>query len=168
MFCDECGKNVATTHYTKIINGKKSEIHLCESCAKNLSEYNFESPFSVHQLLTGLLDNITDGTKKLDYINNLRCKSCGMAYMTFKQSSKFGCDECYISFKKQLYPLFKRIHGSDAHTGKIPKNAGSEFKFKREIEKLKAQLNITVENEEYEKAVILRDKIREIEKELNS
>ena len=30
MKCQKCNKNEATTHYTQIINGKKTEYYLCE------------------------------------------------------------------------------------------------------------------------------------------
>ena len=34
MLCNECEKNNATVHITKILNGVKTESHLCEECAK--------------------------------------------------------------------------------------------------------------------------------------
>ena len=33
MLCDNCGKNVATTHIRSVVNGKKTEKHLCAECA---------------------------------------------------------------------------------------------------------------------------------------
>lgn len=34
MLCQECRKRPATLHYTKIINGQKTELHLCQECAE--------------------------------------------------------------------------------------------------------------------------------------
>lgn len=167
MFCDECGENPATTHYTKIVNGKKNEFHLCESCAKQHKEFGFDSPFSIHQLLAGLLDNITDGNKKKENIEEFKCNLCGTTYLKFKQSGKFGCNNCYESFRQQLYPLFKRIHGHENHIGKIPKKTGGEIKLKREIDTLKLKLSIAVEKEEFEIAVKFRDKIKELQRDIN-
>ena len=167
MNCDECGKNPASTHFTKIVNGKKEEIHLCESCSKNNKEFGFDSPFSIHQLLAGLLDNISEGTKKLDNVNELKCNTCGTAYSKFKQSGKFGCSNCYDSFMKQLSPLLKRIHGHETHVGKIPKKTGGLIKTKREIIKIKSELNLAVEKEEFERAAELRDKIKDLQKKIN-
>lgn len=30
MMCQECGQRPATLHFTKIVNGDKTEFHLCE------------------------------------------------------------------------------------------------------------------------------------------
>lgn len=34
MFCEHCHGRVANVHLVRIINGKKSELHLCNECAK--------------------------------------------------------------------------------------------------------------------------------------
>ncbi len=41
MICDNCKKNEATVHITKIINGVKQEHSLCDVCASELNEMNF-------------------------------------------------------------------------------------------------------------------------------
>ncbi len=48
MLCPECGKRPATIHYTKIVNGEKSEFHLCEVCAQEKGEHmpGFDNGFS--------------------------------------------------------------------------------------------------------------------------
>ena len=58
MFCQECGKKPATLHFTKIVNGEKTEFHICESCAREKGEFIPGTPnsFSIHHLLSGLLD----------------------------------------------------------------------------------------------------------------
>ena len=32
MLCEKCGINTATFHYTEVVNGIKSEHHLCKQC----------------------------------------------------------------------------------------------------------------------------------------
>lgn len=34
MLCEKCGRNNASVHITKNINGRVTELHLCEECAK--------------------------------------------------------------------------------------------------------------------------------------
>ena len=34
MLCDKCGKNTATTHIKRIINGVVTESNLCSECAE--------------------------------------------------------------------------------------------------------------------------------------
>ena len=33
MLCEKCNKNQATFHYAEVINGVRSEHHLCSECA---------------------------------------------------------------------------------------------------------------------------------------
>ena len=58
MLCQECGKKPATLHFTKIVNGEKTEFHICESCARERGEGipGTSNGFSIHSLLSGLLD----------------------------------------------------------------------------------------------------------------
>lgn len=168
MLCEECGKNKSVVHMTKIINGKVNKIHLCEECAKKHKGLDFDSPFSIHNFFAGLLDNTYEGTIKMNNLENNRCEKCGMTYGKFRQTGRLGCSSCYESFKDKLDPLFKRIHGHNTHVGKVPKLAGGIIKRKKEIEDLRGQLNTAVRSEEFERAVELRDKIRDLEKEIGN
>ncbi|KHO61949.1 hypothetical protein THYS13_24220 [Thermoanaerobacter sp. YS13] len=169
MMCDKCKIRPATVHYTKIVNGVKTEMHLCDQCAAEEGILNAEvfstfTPFSVQNLLSGLMDflpGIDEFTKK-----PLKCSHCGMTYEDFKKIGRLGCSFCYDAFAEELNPLMRRIHGSTEHRGKIPKKAGGKMRVKREIEELKLQLEKAIKEEAYEKAAELRDKIRELEKEL--
>ena len=33
MLCEICGENEATFHYSEVVNGNKTEHHLCSECA---------------------------------------------------------------------------------------------------------------------------------------
>jgi len=163
MLCQSCNKNQATVHYTKIINGQVSELHLCEECARANSE--FDNNFSFHKLLTGLIDTLQSeplNTEGQDII----CPFCKTSYSKFKQTGKFGCPECYDSFKAKLIPLFKGIHGHTEHIGKVPEKGNKSIVKKREITKLRQELEELVNIEAFEKAAIVRDKINALEKEL--
>lgn len=166
MLCQNCNDREATVHVTKIINNQKQEFHLCEQCARENDDINFDTTFTINNFLTGLLDSIHSSPFKVDYIKTTTCSKCGMNYGKFKELGRLGCSECYKTFNEKLMPLVKRIHGSENHTGKIPKKAGSRIKLKREIMSLKKQLQRAVEREEFEKAAKLRDQIKELEKDL--
>jgi protein arginine kinase activator len=167
MLCQECGKNMATVHVTKIINGTKTEFHLCETCAKEKSEVdlNFEGKFSLQQFLTGFMNmgHLQESPAPSTY-QKLQCPQCGLTYTQFSQIGRFGCGRCYHTFANYLRPLFRRIHGNDKHVGKIPKRAGKYFSLQREIERLRQELQACVQREEFEKAAQLRDSIRQLEK----
>ena len=33
MLCEICGENEATFHFSEVVNGNKTEHHLCSECA---------------------------------------------------------------------------------------------------------------------------------------
>ena len=94
------------------------------------------------------------------------CPNCGMTYRDFAHTGKIGCSVCYDTFRAQLAPLLKRIHGSSTHSGKIPRRSGGVLVVRHEIALLKEQLAEAVQGEAYEKAAEYRDKIRALEKKI--
>lgn len=170
MFCQECGKRPATLHFTKIVNGDKTEFHICETCAREKGEGIPGTPnsFSIHSLLSGLLDFNSSGTAAQSQISpqSVRCEECGLTYAQFSKIGRFGCSNCYNAFAERLDPLLKRVHSSTTHSGKIPKRSGGQIQCKREIERLRRELQTYIEQEEFESAATLRDRIRELERKL--
>ncbi|CAM3090120.1 UvrB/UvrC motif-containing protein [Paenibacillus sediminis] len=171
MLCQECEKRPATLHFTKIINGVKTEFHLCETCAREKGDIipGTAGGFSIHNLLSGLLDfdPTNKGPNSAKAAPMIRCEECGMTYAQFSKIGRFGCSSCYKYFNGKLDPLLKRVHGNTVHVGKIPKRAGGHIKVKRRIDDLKQELQYSIIQEEFEKAAQLRDQIRELEKEIS-
>lgn len=163
MICEKCKQNKATVHLTKILNNKKMEMHLCEDCARKGNDTIFENPFTINNFLTGLLDSVQASPLKVDYIKATTCSKCGMTYGKYKQLGRLGCANCYGVFRDKLTPLIKNVHRSTEHTGKIPEKAGERIKIVREIANLKHEIQQVLANEEYEKAAILRDRIKKLE-----
>lgn len=169
MLCQDCGKRPATLHFTKIVNGEKSEFHFCEACARERGEMipGTANGFSIHSLLSGLLDFEPPGGGAGTAAHPLRCETCGLTYSQFSKVGRFGCSDCYRYFGDRLDPLFRRVHGTATHAGKIPKRRGGQLRVKRDIDQLKRQLQMLVEREEFERAAQLRDRIRELEKKMS-
>jgi len=167
MLCDDCKKRTACMHITKIINNQKTEKSLCAECAKAAGEISlsFDTQFYVHDFLKGMFNHglFTDAQVVKEQDN---CPECGMTYSDFNRKGKVGCSACYVTFGEQFDTLLKRIHGASCHTGKIPKRSGGTVKVRQQIKKMRQQLEQYVLNEEYEKAVVLRDEIRRLEKEI--
>ncbi|MEA3328678.1 MAG: UvrB/UvrC motif-containing protein [Candidatus Omnitrophota bacterium] len=161
MLCDICGKKEASVHITEIIDNKMTELHLCEECAHK-KEASIEHPFSLADLLGGLtdLDAILEPTK----VAQKKCPGCGLGYSDFKKMGRFGCSQCYQTFKEALEPLLKRIHGSNHHLGKFPVKRVKKAKAQLELDNLRAELQKAIQLEEYEEAIKLRDQIRDLEK----
>ncbi|RCX14033.1 protein arginine kinase activator [Fontibacillus phaseoli] len=171
MQCQECGKRPATLHFTKIVNGEKTEFHICEACAREKGEMipGTTGGFSIHNLLSGLMDfhpGVQGQSANSKQPENLRCEECGLTYSQFSKIGRFGCSSCYKYFNDRLDPLFKRVHGNTVHVGKVPKRAGSHIQIKRKLDDLRREMQYRILQEEFEEAAELRDQIRELEKNI--
>lgn len=163
MLCDICGKNEATVHLTEIVNNEFTTLHLCEKCAREKAA-EMEEHFGLAELLGGLADF---GIQlEADEMTRLKCPNCGFTYMDFKKIGRLGCGDCYETFRKNLAPMLKRLHGSDQHFGKAPTKAQKVVRLRDDLQELKARLQRAVEREEFEEAAKLRDQIKELEKRI--
>ena len=166
--CDDCHQNEACIHITQISPEGKMDKNLCEACAARYQSFmppTDTRTFTVNDFLKGLFRQPQE-QKEEKTDGGLVCPNCGMTYQDFAHTGKIGCSVCYDTFRAQLAPLLKRIHGSSAHSGKIPKRAGGALVTRHEVEVLKEALATAVQREEYEKAAEYRDKIRALEKQL--
>lgn len=165
MICDDCQKRPACVHITKVNNNHKVEKHLCEYCAQKAGEFNFtaDAGLSVQDLLKGMFSQgFVENQQKTISV----CSNCGMSYSDFSHNGKIGCSVCYSTFADRLERMLRRIHGANAHTGKVPHRIGGDLAAKQKLKKMKRQLEAYIANEEYENAAKLRDEIRVLEKQL--
>lgn len=169
MLCEKCNENPATYHIVKVINGNKTEINLCENCAKEHEgmsfggEFDMAAPFSFQNLLSGLMDYINQSSQSAP-VTDVSCNNCGLSYSEFKQKGLLGCSECYKTFGNMISPVVKRVQGNTEHIGKVPSKANKDMIEKKRILKLKEELQNAILAEEYEKAAIIRDEIKSLQK----
>lgn len=104
--------------------------------------------------------NITqEDNKKVDIV----CSVCNTSFEDYKKEGKLGCSKCYQAFEKELKPIIESIYGFSEHIGKYPKNQFKDMEAIKTVERLKEQLIIAIQEEEYEKAAELRDEILKLE-----
>ena len=170
MQCDICGKKKATVHLTEIVDEQMSEMHLCEECARQKSA-QMEQQFGLADLLAGLSQAAPTSKESKD--GALKCAECGLNYEDFRKFGRLGCQQCYTSFKEHLSGLLRKIHGSSRHLGKVPITVKAHTPTavstpaallpSNNLEDLKKQLHNAITAEDFEKAALLRDKIRGLE-----
>ncbi|MUV38055.1 Protein-arginine kinase activator protein [Lentibacillus sp. JNUCC-1] len=172
MQCEECQKRPATLHLKQVINGETTERHVCEQCAKEKGYMGYpEEGYSLHHLLSGLfnfdsypVNSKKQGAQPFQPIQTLQCEKCGMTFSQFKQTGKFGCAKCYETFNDRLDSIFRRVHsGNTQHHGKIPKRRGGDLHTKKQLDAYKSELKSLIEQEAFEDAALVRDKIKELE-----
>jgi len=160
LLCDYCGKREATVHYTEVVGGKVTDLHLCADCAdkKGLVKPVSKSKFSVADFLAGPAEGLDED--ELEKESQVRCRSCGLSYAEFRRLGKLGCGGCYSSFARKLDPLLRRIHGSTRHSGKIVHKSGARAELRRELVELQRRLEAAIRDEKFEDAASLRDKMK--------
>ncbi len=178
MLCENCGKNYANVIYTQIINGVKKEISVCEQCSKKLGidHLNFDMPIDFASFLSDFFGEYEDTNifPIMQKVEQLQCPNCETTFEEFINNGKFGCTECYETFKSRLDPLLQNIHGANRHVGrlgkikesnKINKDNTNDNNTKEEdkVEELKKELKIAIKEERYEEAAKIRDEIKKLE-----
>lgn len=174
MICENCKQRPATVTITMTQDNEQIIKHYCEVCSgKNDFMANGQEPKSksIEELFSSWFGiptwSVGSPESKQSQEDELKCTSCGMTFKQFLHEGKFNCPTCYESFHEQLPSVFKRLHnGATEHTGKIPSGLKNGYQIKKEIENLRQQMKISVENEDFEEAATLRDQIRALEASL--
>ncbi|MFU0800044.1 MAG: UvrB/UvrC motif-containing protein [Xylanivirga thermophila] len=167
MLCQDCNKRPATVHLTKVINNQRTDLYLCQECARKRGDISVFTPFSINDLLASFLD-MGNSSASLGKEDMQKCNTCGMNYAQFKKTSRLGCEDCYKQFQTDLDPILKRMQAGVEHNGKVPKRAGIDLRLKRKIQELKGNLDKAVKHEEFEEAARIRDEIRALEKQIKN
>ncbi len=167
MLCQKCKKNEANTHVKSVVNGQYEEYMLCSECAKEMGYTNLWS--DMHSDFNSILGSFFSNALP-EKSQATRCPVCSSTYHDIAKSGKVGCANCYELFLSELMPSVRRIHGNTTHCGKRPNLVeNSEVKepqLKSEasaVDKLKVQLQAAIEEQNFELAAKLRDKIKEME-----
>jgi len=163
MKCQICQNNEATIKFTHIINGVKSEAYFCQKCAE---EKGMDNPFQamqpfLEQMMLAMIQEKQQKEMSRAVYSQKICTGCGLSFQSFLDSGRLGCPKCYESFRDELTPLLRRIHGTTRHES-ARRHVKSERTRQQIIEKLRKELAIAVEEEEFERAAALRDKVRQL------
>jgi len=161
MNCELCGKEKAVVRIRQIIGNESKEMRLCETCAREKGILGNEGGVGegVAWLLQGLFEKIPSKSA-----HAVTCPVCGTRFRDVRESGRVGCSQCYMTFTKELRRLFKSEGAAKLHKGKLPNRVLSYKIFFIDRENLKISLKAAIENEDYEKAAVLRDKIRQIDR----
>lgn len=166
MLCQICHVNSAVIKIAQIINGKKIEANLCKHCAENKG---FDNPLStLPQMFENFLAEFLgqDVLKRGASKDKRKCTGCGSTWEIFEKTGLLGCGQCYETYQDDLSIVLRRIHGSNQHIGSCPKSFRHVVD-QSKIQNFRAQLERAIKNENFERAAILRDIIRDTERELD-
>jgi len=162
VMCKQCGVRPSKIHYTEIVNNQTVTTDLCLECAESKGiDVHKTGSYGLGDLVAGLID--TTARSQSEKIGKVKCPACGFDYSDFKKAGRFGCAECYTAFEAQLIPLLRQIHGSTQHDGKAPSQVGPKAIMRKELIDLKEELSNAINDERYEDAARIRDRIKALE-----
>ena len=161
--CDRpnCG-NAACVHLTQVVDNKMSTQHLCKACAE---EKGISAVPAEGSQVTNLMVHLADGGGQREPSGLPEpCIFCGLTFDGFRETGRLGCPHCYTSFESGMRRLLGRIHGATQHVGKVylPPDPDATHADRR-LDDLRRRLRRAVDSEDFERAAVLRDQIREIE-----
>jgi protein arginine kinase activator len=155
MKCQKC-TNAATLHITEVIaESQFEELHLCEQCAQ---KYLYEPQPKGGTGKGSAAEQLDEGM-----FSQQECPSCGMKFVDFRNTGRFGCPHDYQVFREDLLPLLENIHGDTRHCGKTPRRSPQLREAETELIQLRNRLKLAVNKEDYEEAAHIRDRIRQLE-----
>jgi protein arginine kinase activator len=166
MKCDFCDSK-ATVFLTQLVEGQMKKVCLCDNCAK---ERGVTDPtgFSLADLLLGGIPGgpgtVAAGQPATSPSGSgKRCASCGFTLDDLRRVRRFGCAECYKTFRDDLTPMLKGLHKGVSHAGKVPEGLMAiQFRHQR-LEELRSRLDQAITSENYEEAAGIRDEIRNLD-----
>ena len=158
MLCCICKEKEASVHLTQITGDKMQKVDLCEDCAKTKG-VNDPTGFSLADLLLGLgasheIEQAAGGVE-------LKCPRCGFTQADFKKAGRLGCPECYQTFAEALEGLLKTMHKGTTHVGKVPEAMRQSRGLSDRLNTLQKRLAKAIEEEDFERAALLRDEIKQ-------
>lgn len=152
--CAFCPKP-AVHHIIRITAKGLETIHMCQEHYQQFGQIGAQWPMPANE------DAAV--SKEESPKSDLVCQNCGRSFLQFRESSKFGCADCYDYFEEWLEPLLERLHKATQHEGKVPRTGTARAKIRREIQQLRRDKENAVSREDFETAARLRDRIRQLQ-----
>ncbi|MDU6806930.1 MAG: UvrB/UvrC motif-containing protein, partial [Staphylococcus epidermidis] len=91
---------------------------------------------------------------------------CQMTLKDIAHVGKFGCADCYATFKEDIIDIVQRVQGGQfEHVGKTPQTSYKKLAIKKQIEEKSKYLNKLINDQEFEEAAIVRDEIKALKSE---
>ncbi|MCG3155663.1 MAG: Protein-arginine kinase activator protein [bacterium] len=167
MTCQSCHNAKATVRLKQVVNGKKSEIFLCQACAhqQGLPSAATNLPEFFGKVVSSILGEApakSSGRRsRAKQEPRERCQKCGLTWPEFESGGLLGCAACYTAFEAVIKVLLRNIHGRNRHTGRRPQRLRPRVG--KSVAALRQELERAIGEQKFERAAELRDQIRAAE-----
>jgi protein arginine kinase activator len=154
--------------FIQVSGDERRQFALCRECATSHGlSLQVDAFQRLSQLLLHQMRPIGQTTpEEWQGAMESQCGKCGMAFQDFVKTGLLGCSQCYRDFHDLLTPILRRLHGvtkqaaEDSESVKpVPPIAKKETADRVQLE---AQLHVALVEEDYEKAAVIRDKLKSL------
>lgn len=169
--CQACHEREASVHFTTLVDGQTTTVHLCSRCAAEqgvaLDAAPLATPLGSFLAALGPLVPEPDPTEAGLLAST--CPSCGATLADIRASGRLGCASCWTTFDRPLRDLIRRLHGSTRHLGEWYQDPAahdapdSDRRVAHERIRIREALKEAVAAEAFEAAAALRDALRALE-----
>ncbi|PTJ38134.1 excinuclease ABC subunit B [Staphylococcus simulans] len=159
-------------HGTKT-NALKSQEHNRIKAQSNEEEPTWqnnqddmEGSFVIKQILQHLASKHGIQLEDLSVREEKKCPTCHMTMKDIAYKGKFGCAQCYTTFKEDIVDIVRRVQGGQfEHVGKTPVSFQHKLALKKKIEAKNKYLQELIEQQAFEEAAVVRDEIKALQEE---
>ncbi|MGI5869412.1 MAG: hypothetical protein ACOX9C_08220 [Kiritimatiellia bacterium] len=159
MKCEICKVNAASRSIQRNVDGASRELFVCDSCART-SPHAGASPASLTDVLFSLGMQVGGGQVVEDNV----CPVCGMARNEVREKRRLGCPKCYDVFETDIRTFISSQQPGEPRHGASDGGAAADGAAADgaddDADKLKRQLAQAIEEERYEDASRLVERIR--------
>lgn len=161
MVCDNCHERDAVVNVTTVENNAVRQLHLCEQCA---AERGVETSSAAMKHPLGEFLQAVQQQSMPASADAGRCTFCGLTMKDFRATGRMGCARCYTTFEPSMRELLRRVHGSTRHIGHEYRGPRDEVMERASVlGELREKLRRAIEQEQFEVAAELRDRIKVLE-----
>lgn len=141
------------------------KVSLCESCAKEKGVTDPTGFSLADMLISGVPAMGIPGTAfaATGSGGGKKCPNCGFSVDDLNRVRRFGCSECFTTFRAEVDLILHGMHQGAVHVGKVPIGFEEIHARDTKLEELRARLDESIVLENYENAASLRDEIRQLE-----
>ena len=151
---------------TQIVNGKVTEMALCEECAKARGLFDPQSltfaekffPQELQRQMDKIVRQLVQGDKEEKHHPAAEgcdvltaCPVCHFTLEDYRRTNRLGCPDCYTFLASELNAPCEDTEAEETPRQEQPR---------RSTKDLEAELQQAVEREDYERAAVLRDEIK--------
>ena len=152
MKCDVCGIRESVMFIQEVTPTSTRELHLCAECA---AEKRISTEGGRLEVPLGKIFPMRPEVRL--------CRVCGLSLANLRKYRRAGCPNCYKDFASEIGAMMNGSKKSSTYKGSLPKRIAG-FRSKLEDRAvLENSLNESVAREDYEKAAVYRDRLKELD-----